>query len=137
MITIRLPDNCELQTEPGVTVAQVAERVDARLAANALAAKVDGRLVDLSSPIFQDADVRILTFEDQEGRETYWHSTAHIMAHAVKRLYPEARFGIGPAIEAGFYYDIDVQNAFTPEDLGKIEAEMRAIVEENNAFRRR
>ncbi|MDZ7392406.1 MAG: threonine--tRNA ligase [candidate division KSB1 bacterium] len=137
MITIRLPDNCELQTEPGVTVAQVAQRVDARLAANALAAKVDGRLVDLSSPIFQDADVRILTFEDQEGRETYWHSTAHIMAHAVKRLYPEARFGIGPAIEAGFYYDIDVQNAFTPEDLGKIEAEMRAIVEENNAFRRR
>ncbi|MDZ7337501.1 MAG: threonine--tRNA ligase [candidate division KSB1 bacterium] len=137
MITIRLPDNCELQTEPGVTVAQVAQRVDASLAANALAAKVDGRLVDLSSPIFQDADVRILTFEDQEGRETYWHSTAHIMAHAVKRLYPDARFGIGPAIEAGFYYDIDVQNAFTPEDLGKIEAEMRAIVEENNAFRRR
>lgn len=118
-------------------MAQVAQRVDASLAANALAAKVDGRLVDLSSPIFQDADVRILTFEDQEGRETYWHSTAHIMAHAVKRLYPDARFGIGPAIEAGFYYDIDVQNAFTPEDLGKIEAEMRAIVEENNAFRRR
>ncbi len=81
--------------------------------------------------------MRILTFDDEEGRETYWHSTAHIMAHAVKRLFPEARFGVGPAIEAGFYYDIDVKEAFTPEDLGRIEAEMRAIIQENNPFCRR
>jgi threonyl-tRNA synthetase len=136
-IQIRLPDNSAFECTPGVTPAQIAQKVGRALAADALAAVVNGQVVDLNTPISSDAEVRILTFEDEQGREVYWHSSAHVMAHAVKRLFPEARFGVGPAIEAGFYYDIDVGAPFAPEDLAKIEAEMRAIVQEDNPFRRR
>ena len=78
---------------------------------------MDGRLQDLNLPVEQDASIAILTFDSPEGHEVYWHSTSHLMAHAVKQLFPQAKLAIGPAIEEGFYYDFDLERPFTPEDL--------------------
>ncbi|MGQ9561826.1 MAG: threonine--tRNA ligase [Candidatus Oleimicrobiaceae bacterium] len=136
-ISIRLSDAPELTCAPGTTPAEIARRLGPDIAKKAVAAQVNGEVVDLTSPITSDAHVRILSFDDEQGREVFWHSSAHIMAHAVKRLFPEARFGVGPAIEAGFYYDVDVGSPLTPEDLARIEAEMGAIVAQDNPFQRR
>lgn len=105
------------------------------LAAKAVAARVDKQLVDLLAPLPQQDKLEVLTFEDEEGREVYRHSTSHIMAQAVKRLYPEAKVTIGPAIEDGFYYDFD-RKPFTPEDLEAIEVEMRKVIAEDLPIRR-
>ncbi len=112
------------------------ERLNRKALKGALVAKVNGRLVDLSSPILEDAVVEPVTFEEPEGREVFWHSSAHIMAAAVKRLFPEAKVTIGPPIETGFYYDFDFERGFTPEDLERIEGEMAKIVEEDHPFER-
>lgn len=136
-ISIRLSDAPELTCAPGTTPAEIARRLGPDIAKKAVAAQVNGEVVGLTSPITSDAHVRILSFDDEQGREVFWHSSAHIMAHAVKRLFPEARFGVGPAIEAGFYYDVDVGSPLTPEDLARIEAEMGAIVAQDNPFQRR
>ncbi|HHY14148.1 MAG TPA: threonine--tRNA ligase, partial [Thermoanaerobacterales bacterium] len=97
----------------------------------AIAAKIDGEIVGLDTPIVKDCDLEIITFEDDEGKRIYRHSASHILAQAVKRLYPNVKLGIGPAIENGFYYDFDVKKAFTPEDLDAIEKEMQLIIKEN------
>ena len=106
---------------------------------NAVALRVDGVIRDIASSDFPGADsiVELITFDSKEGKEIYWHSTSHIMAHAVKDLFPDARAAIGPAIEDGFYYDFDRPSPFTPEDLEKIEKRMKEIIKQNKPFSRR
>ena len=129
-IEVRLPDDSLRQLAEGATGADLAGVIGARLLEAALAVKVDGRLVDLKTPLTNGVKVEIVTNKTPESLELIRHSTAHLLAHAVKRLYPSARVGIGPVIEDGFFYDFWVDKPFTPEDLPVIEAEMRKIVAE-------
>ncbi len=130
MIQITLKDGSVRQYEAGITSYEIAKDLSGRLAKVALAAEVDGEVVDLFRPLDKDCTLAILTFEDEGGRHAFRHTASHILAQAVKRLYPGVKLAIGPAIENGFYYDFDIENAFTPEDLVKIETEMAKIVKE-------
>lgn len=114
--------------EAGVSVADVAKSIGAGLYKSACAAKVDGNVCDLRTVLENDCEVEILTFDDVDGKKAFWHTTSHILAQAVKRLYPSAKLSIGPSIDSGFYYDFDVEKPFTAEDLEAIEKEMKAIV---------
>jgi len=133
-IAVRLPDNSQIELPAGVTVGKVAEAIGPGLARAALAGKVDGAAVGLDHALHEDAAVEILTFRNDEGKQVYWHSTAHIMAQAVQDLYPDAKVTIGPAIENGFYYDFDVESPFTPEELSRIEDRMGQIIREDQPF---
>src|SRR4030067_810375 len=103
-IRLRLPDGSEKRYSRGISGQEVAEKIGSRLAKDALAIKIDGRLQDLNIPLDNDAAVEIVTFAAKEGREIYWHSTSHLLAHAVKQLFPQARLAIRPGIDAGVYY---------------------------------
>ncbi len=127
MLTITLPDGSKREFPQAVTVAEVAASIGAGLAKAALAGKVDGRLVDTSFLIERDSTLAIVTDKDLEGIEILRHSTAHLLAYAVKELFPEAQVTIGPVIENGFYYDFSYKRPFTPEDLAKIEARMAEL----------
>ncbi|WP_085834231.1 threonine--tRNA ligase [Clostridium merdae] len=129
MIKIALKDDVR-EYDSGITVAEVAKSLGAGLYKAACAGRVNGKVVDLRTPLQEDCSVEILTFEQEDGKQAYWHTTSHIMAQAVKRLFPEAKFAIGPSIERGFYYDFDLPRTLTPEDLPKIEAEMKKIIKE-------
>ena len=137
----KLPDGSELEYEAGATPLSLAERISQRLAKAALVAVVDGKLWDLTRPlpenIAEPISFRILTFDDPRGKETFWHSTAHVMAHAVKDLFPDVKVAIGPAIDMGFYYDFDKKEPFTQADLEKIEARMMEIIEADLPFIRK
>ena len=135
-ITITLPDGSSKEFPAGVTILQVAESIGAGLARAALAGKSNGKAVDLSHPLQEDASVEILTFSTEDGKEVYWHSTAHIMAQAVQNLFPETKVTIGPPIESGFYYDFDRDKPFTPEELEQIESQIQKIIKENQPFER-
>jgi len=130
-IKIRFPDGSVDEYEKGITIIEIAKKLGKKLADDAVAAKLDNELVDLSTKINKDSKLRIITFRDDEGKEVFRHSSAHLMAQAIKNLFPEAKFAIGPAVEEGFYYDIDYEKSFTPEDFVKIEKEMDKIVKEN------
>ena len=136
MVVITLPDGSKREFEAAVTVADIAADIGAGLAKAALAGRVNGKLVDLTTLIDADADVAIITGRDAEGLEIIRHSTAHLMAHAVKELFPDAQVTIGPSIENGFYYDFSYSRAFTPDDLKAIEARMDEIVKRNVAIER-
>jgi threonyl-tRNA synthetase len=123
-IELRLPDGQVKKYASGITGQEVAEKIGSRLAKDALAIKLDGQLQDLTIPVDHNASIEIITFRATEGREVYWHSTSHLMAHAVKELFPQSKLAIGPAIEEGFYYDFDLERPLTPEDLVKIEKRM-------------
>src|SRR5437870_10229968 len=127
MINVRLPDGSNRPFERPVSVAQVAASIGPGLAKAALAAKVDGKLVDTSYVIDRDAAMAIVTDKDPEGLEVLRHSTAHLLAYAVKELYPDAQVTIGPVIEDGFYYDFSYKRPFTPEDLAAIENKMAEL----------
>jgi len=131
MIKVTLKDGSIKEFEKGVSALKVAESISSGLARSALAALVDGKVVDLDAPLHSDCSLSLLTFEDEGGRSAFRHTSSHILAQAVKRLYPQAKLAIGPSIENGFYYDFDVDFAFTPEDLQKIEKEMEKIVKED------
>ncbi|MDR6859671.1 threonine--tRNA ligase [Variovorax guangxiensis] len=128
MIQITLPDNSRREFPGPVSVADVAQSIGPGLAKMTVAGKVDGRLVDASDLIEQDARLQIITPKDDEGLEIIRHSTAHLVGHAVKQLYPTAKMVIGPVIEEGFYYDISYERPFTPEDMEAIEARMRELI---------
>jgi threonyl-tRNA synthetase len=130
MIAITLPDGSQRQYEPGTTVADVAASIGAGLAKATLAGKVDGKLVDASFPLKADAALEIVTEKSPDALDVLRHSTAHLLAQAVQRLYPGAQVTIGPVIDSGFYYDFAYERPFTPDDLPKIEAEMAKIVAE-------
>ncbi|AKJ67398.1 threonyl-tRNA synthetase [Pandoraea thiooxydans] len=127
MVSVRLPDGSQRQFDQPVTVAQVAASIGPGLAKAALAGKVDGRLVDTSYLLDQDVDLAIVTERDPDGLDVIRHSTAHLLAYAVKALYPEAQVTIGPVIENGFYYDFSFHRPFTPEDLAAIEQKMHEL----------
>ena len=131
MVVVTLPDGSKREYADAVTVGEIAASIGAGLAKAALAGKVDGNLVDLSHKVTADAAVSIITGRDPEGLEIIRHSTAHLMAQAVKELFPEAQVTIGPAIENGFYYDFSYSRPFTPEDLQKIEERMDELVKKN------
>jgi len=137
MISIRLPDGSERQYDAPVTVAQVAASIGAGLAKAALAGKVNGQLVDTSFLIDSNVDLAIVTEKDPEGLEVIRHSTAHLLAHAVKQLYPEAQVTIGPVIENGFYYDFSYKRSFTPDDLVLIEKKMVELAKKDEAVSRK
>ena len=130
MIQVTLKGDVK-EFEAGVSAADVAKSIGAGLYKAACACRIDGEDADLRTPLTKDCTLEILTFDSAEGKHAYWHTTAHIMAQAIGRLYPEAKFAIGPAIENGFYYDVDLNETLTPGDMEKIEAEMKKIIKEN------
>ena len=137
-INITLPDGSVHQKEIGISGAEIAAGISERLAREALAVKVNDEIWDLSRPIETDATVAILTWKDNEGKMAYWHSSAHLMAEALEALYPGVKFGIGPAIENGFYYDVDLgDRKLSPEDLPEIEAKMLELAKRNVSYDRR
>ncbi len=131
MVKITLKDGSTKEINKGTTVLEAAEGISAGLARNAAAGEVNGKTVDLRFVLNEDCSLNILTFDDQAGKQAYWHTTSHIMAQAVKRLFPEIKLAIGPSIESGFYYDFDVEKPFSPEQLEKIEREMSNIIKED------
>ena len=135
MVKIQLRDDIR-EYENGVTPYQIAESISAGLARVACAAKINGKGCDLRTPIENDCTVEILTFDDPYGKKAFWHSTSHVLAQAVKRLFPDVKLTIGPAIDEGFYYDFDSEEPFTPDVLEKLEAEMKKIVKENEKIER-
>ncbi|HEV2430346.1 MAG TPA: threonine--tRNA ligase [Burkholderiales bacterium] len=137
MPNIRLPDGSSKSFPGPVTVAEIAAAIGAGLARAALAGQVDGKLVDLSHRVEHDARIRIITGRDPEGLEILRHSTAHLLAQAVKELFPDAQVTIGPVIENGFYYDFSYQRPFTPEDLAAIEKKMHEIANQNLEVKRK
>ncbi len=136
MLNITLKDGVIKEVEAGTSVADLAKSLGAGLYKAACAARVDGVVCDLRTTLEKDCQVDILTFDDTEGKKAFWHTTSHVLAQAVKRLFPQAKFAIGPAIDNGFYYDFDVEKAFSPEDLEKITAEMKKIVKEGFEVKR-
>ena len=136
MITITLKGGVQKQFEAGVTPFAVAQSIGAGLAKAVCAAKIDGENADLRTPLSQDCALELLTFDDAYGKWTFRHTASHVLAQAVKRLYPQVKLAIGPAIDNGFYYDFDTDVVFTAEMLAKIEDEMRKIVKENLSLER-
>lgn len=136
-VQISLPDGSISSFPSGVTPLEIARHISPRLAKEALAASVDGAVTELTRPILQDAQVKIFTWDDQEGKQTYWHSSAHLMAAAIEALFPGVFLGIGPSIENGFYYDVDFgDHRITDEDLARIEDKMRQLAKDNDALQR-
>ena len=128
MPIITLPDGSEKNYESSVTIEKIATDIGPGLAKAALAGRVNGNLMDTSIPITNDAEIQIITSKDNEGLEIIRHSFAHLLGHAVKQLYPEAKMAIGPVIEDGFYYDISYKDTFTPVDLEKIEKRIKELI---------
>lgn len=136
-IIISLPDGSKKEYPAAISALDIAKEISPRLADAALAAEIDGKLVDIGTMIDRDASVVIHTFKTEAGKELYWHSTAHLMAQAVKQLWPEVQVTIGPSIEQGFYYDFDREESFTEEDLAKIEARMKELIAQDLPYRRK
>ena len=131
MVKVTLKGGVVKEYESGTTVADIAKSLGAGLFKAACAGRINGKAVDLRTPITEDVRLDILTFDDPDGKRAYWHTTSHIMAQAVKHLFPDAVFAIGPAVDNGFYYDFDLPRTLSTEDLSKIEAEMKAIIKQD------
>jgi threonyl-tRNA synthetase len=136
MIKIAFPDNSVREYEKGIKALDVAKSISEGLARNVVGAVFNGKTIGLQNTLNEDGNIRFVKFEDKEGKEIFWHTSSHIMADAIKRLWPSAKLAIGPAIENGFYYDIDLEYRLTHEDLEKIEAEMKKIVKEGYELER-
>ena len=137
MINITLKDGSKKQVEKGISALDLAKSISEGLARNMTAALVNGKVKDLRYKLEEDSEVEILTFDNSlDGKKAYWHTTSHIMAQAVKRLFPDVKLAIGPAIDNGFYYDFDIDTPFSEEDKQKIEDEMRKIIKENISIER-
>ena len=138
MIKITLPDGSVKEFEQGITPFEVAQSISEGLARNVLVAKVNDQMVELDKPIKEDASLTLYTWNDREGKDTFWHSSAHLMAAAIEALYPGVKFGIGPHIETGFYYDIDFMNyTISSDDFPKIEEKMKELASQKIQFMRR
>lgn len=137
MLTITLQDGSKREFSEGMTLLEIAEKISSKLAKNVVAGVFNGQLSELSQVINDDGELALLNFEDEKARDVYRHSSSHVMAQAVKRLWPDARLAIGPAIDKGFYYDFDTDHTFTPEDFANIEKEMAAIIKNDYPIIRR
>ncbi|QQY80367.1 threonyl-tRNA synthetase [Keratinibaculum paraultunense] len=135
-IKITLPDNSVKEYNKGTTVFEIAKDISEGLAREAVGAIVNGKVKGMQETVDEDANIKIVKFEDKEGKQIFWHTSAHILAHAVTRLFPDVKLAIGPAIEDGFYYDFDTEHRFTSEDLEKIEKEMIKIAQEGYIMER-
>jgi threonyl-tRNA synthetase len=130
MIKISFPDGAIREYEAGTTSLDIAKSISEGLARNVLSASVNGEVWDALRPINEDASIKFYTWRDKEGKNTFWHSSAHLMAEAIEALYPGTKFGIGPAIENGFYYDIDTgDKVLSSDDFAKIEAKMKEVMQ--------
>lgn len=137
MIQITLPDNSTKQYEPGVTGLDIAKDISPRLAKEVLSVTVNDQLLDITRPINEDAEIKLHKWEDEEGKHAFWHSSAHLLAEAIEQLYPGVKFGIGPAIEQGFYYDIDLgDRQLTDADFKKIEDKMLELARQKEEYKR-
>lgn len=136
MIKITLKDGSEMEVEKGLSILEITKKISEGLARVATCAEVNGEVKDLRTTIEEDCNLNILTFDSLNGKKAYWHTTSHVLAQAIKRLYPEMKLAIGPAIDNGFYYDFDTETPFTPEMLEKIETEMKKIIKEDIAIER-
>ncbi len=135
MIQISFPDGRKQEYPKGTTALQIAQSISEGLARNVLSAKVNGEVVDATRPIESDASLQLLTWNDKEGKSTFWHSSAHLMAEALETFFPGVKFGIGPPIESGFYYDVDTGGqVLSSNDLARIEAKMLELARQNNAY---
>lgn len=138
MVHITLPDGAVRSYEAGISAMDVARSISEGLARKVLAAEVNGEVWDANRPINKDVNLKLLTWDDKGGKSTFWHSSAHLMAEALEAIYPGVKLGIGPAIESGFYYDIDLGGrAISEEDLKKIEDKMKELAKQNNAYQRK
>ena len=138
MIKIRFPDGAERQYEAGVSALDIAKSISEGLARKVLAASVNGQVWDATRPITTDSSLKLHTWDDAEGKNTFWHSSAHLMAEAVEALYPGVKFWVGPALDKGFYYDIDLGGQhISEEDLVAIEKKMNELAKQNNAYQRK
>jgi threonyl-tRNA synthetase len=138
MINVSFPDGAVRQYENGVTALDIAKSISEGLARKVLAAKIDGEVWDLSRPINNDVSFKLLTWDDVEGKSTFWHSSAHLMAEALEAVFPGVKLGIGPAIEKGFYYDVDLgDRQISEDDLRQLEKKMAELAKQNSAYQRR
>ena len=136
MVNVELKGGVVNQYDDNITPAEIAKSIGMGLYKSGCAAKIDGEVCDLRTPVTKDCKVELLTFDDVNGKKAFWHTASHVLAQAVKRLYPEAKCAIGPAVDNGFYYDFDVEKPFTRDDLDKITAEMKQIVKSKIALER-
>ena len=136
-VNITFPDGTTKEYPKGITGAEIASLISKRLAEDSVAIKLNGSVRELNSQINDDARIQILTFNDDEGKEVYWHSSSHLMAHAIEELFPGAKFGVGPAIDNGFYYDIDIDKKIGAEDISLIENKMSELVKAAKPFTRK
>ena len=135
MIDITLPDGSVRNVEAGTTSMDIALSISEGLARNVLAAVVNGEVVDANQVIAENASLQLLTWKDQDGQSTMWHSSAHLMAEAIQFYYPDVKFAIGPPIAKGFYYDIDfLDHSFSENDLEKIETKMKELAKAKKCF---
>ncbi|MBE3579442.1 MAG: threonine--tRNA ligase [Caldanaerobacter subterraneus] len=135
-MVITLKDGTKKEFEKGITVYEIAKSISDKLAKEAVGGKFNGKIVELNTKIEEDGELEILTFEDEEGKKIYWHTSSHILAQAVKRLFKDVKLAIGPAIDNGFYYDFDTERPFTTEDFEAIEEEMNKIIKEDYKLER-
>ena len=137
MLTLELPDGSKRQVPAGTPAAEVVRSIGERLARDAVAVEVDGQVQDLATPLRKGGSFRVLTEKDADALAVLRHSAAHVLATAVRRIRPDAKIGFGPAIDDGFYYDFEVEQPFTPEDLAAFEKEMQRVSQEKFPFERR
>src|SRR6187551_3379738 len=138
MINITFPDGAVRQYEDGVTALDIAKSISEGLARKIIAANVNGKTIDATRPINEDTTIKLLSWNDAEGKSTFWHSTAHLMAEAVESMFPGVKFWVGPPLETGFYYDIDLgDNQIAEEDLRKLEVKMAELAKQNEVFQRK
>src|SRR3954453_21712479 len=138
MINITLQDGAVRQYDKGVTALDVAKSISEGLARKVLAANVNGQVWDATRPINEDATIKLLTWTDTDGKATFWHSSAHLMAEAVENMFPGVKFWVGPPVENGFYYDMDLgDRKITEEDLSALEKKMNELAKQNQAYIRK
>src|SRR5712675_2824255 len=138
MINIKFPDGAVRQYEKGTTALDIAKSISEGLARKVLAANVNGQVWDATRPIHSDASLKLLTWNDEEGKSTFWHSSAHLMAEAVESMFPGVKFWVGPPVENGFYYDMDLgDRKMSDEDLVALEKKMNELAKQNNPFSRK
>ena len=134
-INVTLPDGNIKQYEKGASALDVAMSISEGLARNVLAAEVDGNVIDAARPLTTDCSLKLLTWNDKDGKSTMWHSSAHLMAEAIEDLFPGVKLAIGPSIKNGFYYDVDFEeHVFTEKDLERVEAKMKELAKTKSAF---
>ena len=138
MIKITLPDGAVKEVEKGTSALQVAKSISEGLARKVLVAQVNGQVWDATRPINEDASLKLLTWDDKDGKSTFWHSSAHLMAEAVESMFPGVKFWVGPPLDNGYYYDMDLgDRKLTEEDLRKLEVKMNELARQDNSYLRK